>query len=105
MSLHVDEALVGVFKSNQILHYTHCITPKHVTSLRGPPPSHCASAAQLLSKKCRSGGEPLATLCSIWPAQDMNLRPPTLKMNALPLDQLTGSNITDRSGGSFIYSD
>ena len=29
---------------------------------------------QLFSKKCRSGGEPLATLCPIWPARDLNLR-------------------------------
>ena len=34
---------------------------------------------QLLSKKCRSGGEPGATLCPIWPARDLNLRPPTQK--------------------------
>ena len=25
----------------QIFHYTRCITPKRVTSLRGPPPRHC----------------------------------------------------------------
>ena len=52
-------------KSNQIFHYTRCITPKRVTSLRGPSLRHCARATQPLSKKCRSGGEPLATLCPI----------------------------------------
>ena len=26
----------------QIFHYTRCITPKRVTSLRGPPPRHRA---------------------------------------------------------------
>ena len=57
-------------------------------SLRGPFPRRCARAAQLLSKKSRSGGEPLATLCPIWPARDLNLRPPTPETNALPLDQL-----------------
>ena len=49
----------------KIFHYTRCITPKRVTSWRGPSPRHCARATQLLSKKCRSGGEPLATLCPI----------------------------------------
>ena len=42
--------------SNQIFHYTGCITPKRVTSLRDPSPRHCARATQLLSKKCRNGG-------------------------------------------------
>ena len=49
--------------SNQIFHYTRCNTPKRVTSWRGPSPRHCARATQLLSKKWRRGGEPLATLC------------------------------------------
>ena len=38
-----------------------------------------------LSRKCCSGGEPLATLYSIWPALDLNLRPPVAETNALPL--------------------
>ena len=46
-------------------HYTRCIMPKRVTSLRGPSSSHCARATELLSKKYHSGGEPLATLCPI----------------------------------------
>ena len=50
---------------NQLFHYTRWITPKRVRSWRGPSPRHCAWATQLLSKKCRSGGEPLATLCPI----------------------------------------
>ena len=33
--------------------------------LTGPFPRHFARATQLLLKKCRSGGEPLATLCPI----------------------------------------
>ena len=36
--------------------------PKRVTSFLGPSPRNCARATQLLSKKCRSGGELLATL-------------------------------------------
>ena len=38
-------------------------------------------------KKCCSGGEPLATLCPMWPARDLNLRPPAPETNALRLDQ------------------
>ena len=50
---------------NQIFYYTRCNTPKRVTSWRGPSPRHCARATQLLSKKCRSSGEPLATLSDL----------------------------------------
>ena len=39
----------------------------------------------LFSKKCRSGGEPFATLY-----RDLNLDLPLPGTNALPLDQLTG---------------
>ena len=59
------------------------MTPKHVTSWRGPYPSHCAWATQLLSKKCRSGGEPLPTLCQLDRPQISRS-----KTNALPFDQL-----------------
>ena len=37
---------------------------------------------ELLSKKCCSGGEPLATLCPIRPARDLNLRSSAPEMNA-----------------------
>ena len=47
------------YKSNQIFYYTRCNTPERVTSWRGPSPPHCARTTQLLSKMCRSGGEPL----------------------------------------------
>ena len=53
-------------KKTTNFHYTRCITPKRVTSLRGPSPRHSTTYGQPsspLSKKCRSGGEPLATLC------------------------------------------
>ena len=49
----------------EIVHYTRGISLKRLMSLRSPFPHHCAWAAQLLSKKCRSGGEALATLCPI----------------------------------------
>ena len=35
--------------SNQNFHYTHCIAPKRVASLRGPSPRYCARVTQLLS--------------------------------------------------------
>ena len=78
--------------SIQVFYYTRCIAPKLETSLRGPSPRQCAQIIQLFSKKCRSGGQPSETLCPIRPAQNLNLRPPALKKNALPLDQLAGSS-------------
>ena len=65
--------------------------PKPVMSWRGPCTRHCARATQLLSKKCRNGGEPLATLCTFWPVRGLNLRPPVPEKNVLPLDQMPGS--------------
>ena len=35
---------------NQIFHYTHSITPKHVMSLQGPSQHHRAWAIQLLQR-------------------------------------------------------
>ena len=46
---------------NRIFLYTRCITLKHVMSLRGLSLRHCTQATLLLSKKCRSSSEPLAT--------------------------------------------
>ena len=81
------------FLSNQIFHYTRCITTKRETSLRDHLyPRHWARRTQLHLKKCHSGGELLATLCPIWPAQNLNLRPPAPETNALPLNQLPGYN-------------
>ena len=83
--------LSGITRSsnqiNQIFHFTRWITPKRVTRWRGPSLRRCARATQLLSKKSRSGGEPLATLCPIWLAWDLNLRPPAPETNALLLGQ------------------
>ena len=73
---------------NQIFH-TRCNTPKRVTSLRGPSPVFAPGQHSSFRRKCRSGGEPLATLRSIWPARDLNLKPPAPETNALPLNQLT----------------
>ena len=77
--------------SNQMCHYTRCTTPKRELSLNYPLPRHYLRATQLLSKKCRSGNEPLATLHPIRPAQDLNLKLAALETNVLPHDQLAGS--------------
>ena len=56
-------------------------------SLRGPSPRHCAQVTLLLSKKCRSSREPLATLSDLTgPRFDL----PLSETNALLLDQLAG---------------
>ena len=62
--------------TNQIFHYIAALR-RNVQRVRGA--RHCARATQLLSKKCLSGGEPLATQRPIWPARDLNLRPPASK--------------------------
>ena len=51
--------------STQIFRCSRCITLHRVTSLQSLSSRHCAQATQLLSKKCWSGGKPLATLCPI----------------------------------------
>ena len=48
--------------SNQIFHYIRCNTLKRVTRRRGPFLRHCTRETQILSNKCRSGCESLATL-------------------------------------------
>ena len=53
-----------------------------------------APGQQFFSKKCCSGGEPLATLFPILPARDLNLRPPAPEANALSFDQLAGYGIS-----------
>ena len=53
------------------------LRPKSVTSLLGTSPRHSAGQRGFDdSKKCCNGGEPLATLCRIWLARDLKLRPP-----------------------------
>ena len=56
----------------------------------------CVRATQLLSKKCRNSGEPLATQANTMfnlTCRNLNLRPSPLETNALPLDQLPCSMI------------
>ena len=50
----------------------------------------CLWETQLLSKICRSGGKLFATLRTIWPLWDLNLRALTLELKTLLLDQLAG---------------
>ena len=51
------------FKSNPIFYYTSCITPKSVYSLARPISAPLyLRATELYSNKCRSSGEPSATL-------------------------------------------
>ena len=75
--------------SNIIL-YIGQMKPKLILHIAGPISASLRPATQLLSKKCHNGGEPLATLCPIWPARELNITPPTLETNTLPLDQLAG---------------
>ena len=85
---------------NQIFNHTCWIAPKRVASSRGSFPRLCAWATQLLTKKCRSGGEPLATLW-IEPQTTRSrvatnwFKPqtPGSETNALPLNQLSIQNI------------
>ena len=66
MCVLLENALIVIVtKSLSLFHYTRCNTPERVTSWRGPSPRHCARATQLLSKKCRNGGEPLATVSDL----------------------------------------
>ena len=66
----------------QIFDYTHCITPKGVTSLQGSSPRHCA----------RKTATPFEEISQRWQAVGNCVRfePPSPKKNALPLDQLAG---------------
>ena len=70
------------FESNQIFHYTGCVTSKRATSMRGSSPRHCARVTQLLSEKCCCVGEPMAKLCRVWPPWGLNIRSPAPKTNA-----------------------
>ena len=61
----VNESTKTITLKKTSNHYTHCITPKPVTSLLGTSPRQCTWATQLLLEKSHNGGELLATLCSI----------------------------------------
>ena len=67
---------------------------KRVTSWRGPSPHHWAQTTQHILKKCRSGGEPLATLSDL---TSLRFEPQTSRSRdePLPLDQLAGYFVLD----------
>ena len=78
---------------NQFFHYTRCITPQLVTGWRGtfwrhstsviiPFRRHSTCVIVPVEEMDRNGGESLATLYSIWPARDLNLKPPAQRSNA-----------------------
>ena len=84
-----------VFSSlpNQIFH-SRCNTLKRVTSRRGPSPCHWALATQLLSKKYRSGGEPLKHCFWFDQPEIWTSEPPAPYTNVFPLDQLVRPGAT-----------
>ena len=62
-------------KSNHLLYSLYYV--EACNALKGPNSAPLLlQATQLLLKKCRCGGEPLSTLCLIFPARDSNLRLP-----------------------------
>ena len=79
------QSLQETFKSNEIFHYTHCLTPKRVTSLKCLSPHHCAYEQHRSFQRnvtvVGKSGNPLATLCPIRQAQDLNLRPSGIVKN------------------------
>ena len=77
--------------SNQIVHYTRCITPKRITSLR----AHLRVIAPGQNSSFRKNVAAVATLCSIWPAWDLNLRTPAPGANTSPLDRLDSEENLD----------
>ena len=88
--------LISYLLSNQIFHYSRCITPKPVWSLRGPSARYWARATHTASMLllARSSGKPLAILCPIWLTRELNLRPPAPKEKTLPLNRQSGIIIT-----------
>ena len=53
-----------------------------VSSLRGLPLRHCALATQLRKMERRSREKQLASPNQIWPARDLNCRPPAHETNS-----------------------
>ena len=77
---------------------------KCVESLLRLFPHYCALATQLLSKKCHSGGELLATLCLTRPPQNLNLRPPAPEGTSCRLSNWPcGNSRTGQLRNPFIF--
>ena len=62
-----------------VLLFSLVITVVNLVKSKQSVAINSARAKQLLSKKCRNGGEPLAALCPIWPVRDLNIRPVWVK--------------------------
>ena len=59
-----------VYESNFFI--VLALYPKGCNESESPYSCHCASATQLLSKKCCSNDKPLETLCPVWSVRDLN---------------------------------
>ena len=57
-----------------------------ILKVSSKPPTRWSS--WVFKSACYTTGRSLETLYSIWPAQNLNLRPSSPRTNALPLDQL-----------------
>ena len=81
VSFHGNPTIFSQITSN--FHYTLCIAQKRVTNGgKGPIFASLFPGMTLSSSKRRSDGEPLATLRTIWPARDLDLRPSARQANA-----------------------
>ena len=86
--------ILSIAKSNEIFHYTRCITPKRVTSWRIPSSFHCAWATQFLSKKLSGGGESLAMATLVSDLSGTRFEPPNSRSK--------GERVTFRPSGQFL---
>ena len=74
------------FLQNQIFYHTYSLYyTEACNEFAGLKPRDCARQHSLFRRNC-SGGKPLATLCPLGPAQDLNLRPSASKISASPSD-------------------
>ena len=79
-------------QGNQIFYYNRWVTPKRVTSLRGPSPRHCARATRLrpfeeTSQRWKAVGNTDSDF--ITPRLEPQI--PASETNALPFNQLTAN--------------
>ena len=92
LTINVSEALVNILFEKRRFDLSHCHCQSYsnrIVWLRQCPDRAGGTflrfalvGMQLLSKKYCRDGELLARLCPIWSALDLNLRPPTPKMNS-----------------------
>ena len=75
-------------KSNQIFHYTRCVTPKLETSLRNPPPRQCACWQHSSFRRN------VAAVTSRW-KYCVLIDPPEIWTSGLPLQRRTRYRLTN----------